>query len=122
MLAGRYAEAITSLEAAIRLVPVKPPNYLTNLGRSYLGNRQYDKAVFVFSETLQPYKDFSGCWTGLTVAYELSGNHERAMWAAENVMRVAPKFSVASEGQSWPFKDQEFRSRFHGALRSAGLK
>ena len=122
MLAGRYAEAITSLETAIRLVPVKPPNYLTNLGRSYLGNRQYDKAVLVFSETLERYKDFSGCWTGLTVAYELSGNHERAMWAAENVMRVAPKFSVASEGQSWPYKDQEFKSRFHGALRSAGLK
>jgi adenylate cyclase len=122
MLAGRYEESIENLETAIRLVPVKPPNYLVNLGRSYLGNKQYGKAILIFTETLERYPDFPGCYSGLTVAYELSGNHEKALWAAENLMRVSPKFSLAADEKSWPYKDEDFKKRFYDALRSAELK
>jgi tetratricopeptide (TPR) repeat protein len=122
MFAGRYEEAIVNLGTAIRLTPVKPPNYLTNLGRSYLGNKQYDKAILIFTETLERYPDFPGCWGGLTVGYELFGNHEKALWAAENVMRVSPKFSLAADEKNSPYKDEVFKKRFYDGLRSAGLK
>jgi adenylate cyclase len=122
MLAGRYEEAIENFETSLRLAPVRPPNYLVNLGRSYLGNKQYDKAIIIFTETLDRYPDFSGCYTGLTVAHESSGNHEKALWAAENLMRVSPKFSVAADEINWPYKDEAFKKRFYDALRSAGLK
>ena len=112
MFAGRYEEAIENLKTAIRLVPVKPPNYLANLGRSYLGAKQYDKAILTFSETLERNPDFPGCWAGLAVAYEASGNHAKAVWAAENLLRVTPNFSVASDEQNWFFKDHEFKTRF----------
>jgi adenylate cyclase len=118
----RYEEAIENFETSLRLTPVRPPNYLTNLGRSYLGNKQYDMAILIFSETLERYPDFPGCWGGLTVAYELFGNHEKALWAAENIMRISPKFSLAGDEKSWATKDEEFKKRFYDALRSAGLK
>jgi adenylate cyclase len=121
-LAGRYEEAIENLETSLRLAPVKPPNYLVNLGRSCLGNKQYKKAILIYTETLERYPDFTGCWSGLTVAYELSGNHEKALWAAENLMRVSPKFSPAADEKNWPYKDEVFKKRFYDALRSAGLK
>jgi adenylate cyclase len=121
-LAGRYEEAIENLETSLRLAPVKPPNYLVNLGRSCLGNKQYKKAILIYTETLERYPDFTGCWSGLTVAYELSGNHEKALWAAENLMRVSPKFSPAADEKNWPYKDEVFKKRFYDALRSTGLK
>jgi adenylate cyclase len=122
MLAGRYEEAIENLETSIRLVPVKPPNYLVNLGRSYLGNKQYDKAILIFTETLDRYPDFPGCHFGLAVAYESSGNHDKALWAAENIIRINPKFSLEADEKNWPLKDEAFKKRFYDALRSAGLK
>jgi adenylate cyclase len=122
MLAGRYEEAIVNLETAIRLTPVKPPNYLVNLGRSYLGNKQYDKAILIYNETLERYPDFPGCWVGLTVGYGLSGDHDKALWATENIIRVSPKFSLAADEKKWPMKDEDFKKRFYDALRSAGLK
>ena len=47
---------------------------------------------------------------------------EKARWAAENVMRVSPKFSVAIEEKMFPLKDEAFRKRLFDAYRSAGLK
>ena len=121
-LAGRYEEAVEKLETSLRLAPVRPPNYLVNLGRSYLATERYDKAIAIFTETLERHPDFPGCWGGLTVAFELSGNHEKALRAAENIMRISPKFSLAADEKNWPMKDEEFKKRFYDALRSAGLK
>jgi hypothetical protein len=61
-------------------------------------------------------------YQGLVVAYELSGNHEKARWAAENVMRVDPKFSVAVDEKQWRQKDGAFKKSIYDAFRSAGLK
>ena len=51
-LAGRHEAAIENLETSLRLAPVRPPNYLVNLGRSYLGNEQYDKAILIFKDEI----------------------------------------------------------------------
>ena len=59
---------------------------------------------------------------GITAAYELSGNKEKARWAAENLMRVNPKFSIAIEEKMFPIKDEDFSKRLFNAYRSAGLK
>jgi len=59
---------------------------------------------------------------GLTAAYELSGNKEKARWAAENVMRLNPQFSIAIEEKTFPIKDEVFKKRLLDAYRSAGLK
>ena len=120
--AGRYEEANLKLETALRLAPLRPLNYVNNLAWSCLGNKQYDKAILLWTETLERNPDYLFAYQGLTGAYELSGNHEKARWAAENVMRVNPKFSIDIEERMSPLKDEASRKRLFDAYRSAGLK
>ena len=120
--AGRYEDANVNLETALRLVPLRPLTYVNNLAWSCLGNKQYDKAILLWTEALERAPDNPFTFQGLTAAYELSGNKEKARWAAENVMRVTPKFSVAIEEKMLPLKDEAFRKRLFDAYRSAGLK
>jgi adenylate cyclase len=120
--AGRYEEANVNLETALRLVPLRPLTYVNSLAWSCLGDKQYDKAILLWTETLERNPDYFFGFQGLTAAYELSGNKEKARWAAENVMRVNPKFSIAIEEKMFPIKDEAFRNRLFDAYRSAGLK
>ena len=120
--AGRYEDANVNLETALRLVPLRPLTYVNNLAWSCLGNKQYDKAILLWTETLERAPDNPFAFQGLAAAYELSGNKEKARWAAENVMRVSPKFSVAIEEKMFPLKDEAFRKRLFDAYRTAGLK
>jgi adenylate cyclase len=120
--AGRYGEANASLETALRLNPLRPLPYINNLAWSCLGNKQYDKAILLWTESLERNPDYLFAFQGLTAAYELSGNKEKARWAAENVMRLSPKFSIARMEEVFPIRDEAFGKRYFDALRSAGLK
>jgi adenylate cyclase len=119
---GRFEESIVNLETALRLSPLRPLNIVNNLAWSCVGNRQYDKAILLWNETLERNPDYLFAYQGLAAAYELSGRHEKALWAAENVMRVNPKFSVAVEEKMSAVQDDVYRKRVFDALRRAGLK
>jgi adenylate cyclase len=120
--ARRFEEAILNLETAIRLAPNRPINFLNNLASAYLGNNQYEKAISLWTESLERNPDYLFAYIGLTAAYEFTGNHEKALWAAENVMRVNPKFSLSIQEKTLPVKDDANRKRYFDALRNAGLK
>ena len=120
--AGRYEEANVNLETALRLNPLRPLTYVNNLAWSCLGNKQYDKAILLWNEILERNPDSLFGFQGLTAAYELSGNREKARWAAENVMRLNPEFSIAIEEKMLPYKDEAFTKRLFDAWRGAGLK
>jgi adenylate cyclase len=55
--AGRYEDANVNLETALRLVPLRPLTYVNNLAWSSLGNKQYDKAILLWTETLERAPD-----------------------------------------------------------------
>ena len=120
--AGRFEESIANIETALRLSPLRPLNMINNLAWAHTGKKQYDKAILLWNETLERNPDYLFAYQGLTAAYELSGNHEKALWAAENVMRVNPKFSIAVEEQMSPLRDEAVKKRLFDAWRSAGLK
>jgi tetratricopeptide (TPR) repeat protein len=90
-----------------------------------VGNKQYDKAIPLFNEVLEKTSargyEFSS-YKGLTAAYELSGNHEKASWAAENILRLNPKFSLVADEKASTAKDGVFKTTMFDAYRSAGLK
>ena len=119
---GRFEESIVNLETALRLSPLRPLNIVNNLAWSCVGNKQYDKAILLWNETLERNPDYLFAYQGLAAAYELSGRHEKALWAAENVMRVNPKFSVAVEEKMSAVQDEVYRKRVFDALCRAGLK
>jgi predicted Zn-dependent protease len=111
-----------NLETALRLNPLRPLTYVNNLAWSCLGNKQYKKAILLWNEIIERNPDSLFGFQGLTAAYELSGNREKARWAADNVMRLNPEFSIAIEEKMLPYKDEAFTKRFFDAWRSAGLK
>jgi adenylate cyclase len=49
-----------------------------------------EKVISLWTESLERNPDYLFAYVGLTAAYEFTGNHEKALWAAENVMRVNP--------------------------------
>jgi adenylate cyclase len=119
---GRFEESIVNLETALRLAPLRPLNIVNNLAWSCVGNKQYGKAILLWNETLERNPDYLFAYQGLAAAYELSGHREKALWAAENVMRVNPKFSVAAEEKMSAMQDEAYKKNVFDALRRAGLK
>jgi tetratricopeptide (TPR) repeat protein len=80
------------------------------------------KAILFWRETLERNPDYLFAYQGLTAAYELSGNHEKALWAAADVIRINPKFSIEVEEKMSSVQDEAYKKRTFDALRSAGLK
>jgi len=120
--AGQYKEAISKFQKAIRLNPTKPINYLNNLGWSYLLAKDYESAILMFNEAIQRNPDYLFAYMGLSAAYNLSGNKEKSHWAAENVLRVKPKFSLVRYEKKSPIKIEEDKKRIISAMHNAGLK
>jgi adenylate cyclase len=119
---GRYEESIANYEIALRLVPLRPLTYVNGLAWSYLGNKQNEKAIHLWNEAIERNPEYLIAFQGLTAAYGLLGNKEKARWAAENVLRINPKFSVPVEEEMFPLQDAAFKKRLSDAYRSAGLK
>jgi adenylate cyclase len=123
LFSSRFEEAISSMEIALQLAPFRPLNYLIIFGWALNGNNQYDRAILIFTEIIergQNKRHILSAYRGLTVAYELSGNHEKALWAAENLMRINPEFSIAAYEKTLLTKGA-FTKRALDAYRRAGL-
>jgi adenylate cyclase len=124
-LEERFEEANATFETAIRLTPFRPVNYVFYYAWSYVGMKQYDKAIPLFNEIIERSpKSFYAylSYKGLAAAYELSGNHEKASWAAENFMRINPKYSLGADKKLSPVKKGVFKETMFDAYQRAGLK
>jgi adenylate cyclase len=95
--ANHFEDAKPPIETALKLTRFRPVNFLNQLAWSLFGNEQFQEANKVFNEILErngkSLYSFLAYW-GLAASYELTGDHERATWAAQNVMRRNPKFSL----------------------------
>jgi len=120
--AGRYDEAILHLEKAIRLNPVTPIMYLNNLAFAYAFSGQYEKAIPLWIRAIERNPDYLFAYSGLTFAYQMSGNETKAREAVAQVLRIKPNFSVKrSAGEANPIKDADLKKRYMDAQRKAGL-
>jgi tetratricopeptide (TPR) repeat protein len=122
MFAGQYKEAIPNYKKAIRLDPIKPKYYLNNLGLTYLLAKEYESAIVVLNELIQSYPDYLFPYIWGSAVYNLSGDKEKSHWAAENVLRINPKFSLVRYEKRIPIKIAEDKNRIINAMRKAGLK
>lgn len=121
----KFNEAVDSCQTALRLTPFRPVNYVMQLGWSLVGNAQYDASIPLFKEVIDrsPQSFFAYlAFKGLTAAYELSDRHADAQWAAQNVMRMNPNFTLESESRLSPAKEGPFKEHMLTAYRDAGLK
>jgi adenylate cyclase len=92
-LADRNDEAIPVLKKAIRLNPVTPIFYLNNLAFTYAFSGQYEKAIPLWERAVERNPDYLFAYSGLTWAYQMTGNEIKAREAAAEVLRIMPKKS-----------------------------
>jgi tetratricopeptide (TPR) repeat protein len=83
---------------------------------------QYDEAIKTYKRALHRSSDNLPVWQGLATVYILSGRKDEARAAAENVIRIDPKFSLDYLSKIIPYKNQVDTEREISALREAGLK
>jgi adenylate cyclase len=115
-------KAIASLQTALRLNPYPPIYYYLHLGNAYRHVGRYGEAISWFKKSLQISPNVQGVYVGLVSCYNLLGREKEARSAAEELLRVNPKFTVETWVKSIPYKNQEKVARFADALRKAGLK
>jgi adenylate cyclase len=120
--AGRAPESIPEYQKAIRLNPIPPGAYAWSLGLSYASRGQYQEAI-TWCETAvrQEHNDLLA-HIMMTVVYSWSGREEKARAEAAEVLRIQPKFSLEKFATKLVNKNQDYKERFVGALRKAGLK
>jgi len=125
LMGEEFEESIEPCKTALRLAPFRPVNYVVNLAWALVGTTQYDKSIPLFKEVIDrsPQSNYAYlAYKGLTAAYELSDQHVDARWAAQNVMRMNPKFSLESEYKLSPNKEGSFDELIFNAYSRAGLK
>jgi adenylate cyclase len=120
--AERFEEAIKAQETSFRLSPLRPLTWINNLAWAHLGSQHYDRAISLYLEMIERSPDSLFAFQGLAIAYELSGDHEKARWAAENVMRIDPAFSLVREEKMALIVSGAYKQRIFDAWLSAGLK
>jgi tetratricopeptide (TPR) repeat protein len=115
-------KAIASLQIALRLNPYPPTYYYLHLGNAYRHAGRYEEAILAYKKAIQISANFQMAYVGLVTSYSLLGREEEARSAAQEVLRVNPKFSVEVWAKAMPYKNWEKLARFADALRKAGLK
>ena len=120
-LSGKHDEAIPVLRKAIRLNPVAPIAYLNHLAFAYTYKEEYKKAIPLWKQTLERNPDYYYAHMGLTVAYQLSGQSDKASESAAELIRVKPGFSVSVLEKRAIQQHKESRELFFKGLRAAGL-
>ena len=121
----QFEDANATVSTALKLAPFRPVNLLQHYGWTLVGLQQYEQAIPVFTEVIERSpKSFYAyiSYKGLIPAYELSGNHEKAVWAAQNLMRMNPKYNLAIDKKRSPAKEGAFKEKMYEAYQRAGLK
>jgi adenylate cyclase len=118
---GRWKDAITAYEKAIRLNPIPPDFYLQGLGLAYAWTGRYEEGIKALKRAIQNAPDSPYGHLFAAAAYSMAGRDEEARDAADEVLRLNPKFSLEKWGKSLKYKNQEDQDRLMSALRRAGL-
>ncbi|NIQ88522.1 MAG: tetratricopeptide repeat protein [Deltaproteobacteria bacterium] len=118
---GRWEESIIYGKKSIRHAPFPPLTSFHWLGRAYFMTGQYDEAILTFKKALDRNPNYLPAHAFLAASYSSLGREAEANAAAEEVLRINPKFSLESYAKTLPYKNKADIKRYVAALRKAGL-
>jgi adenylate cyclase len=118
---GRWEEGIGFSKQGIRLNPHPTVYYFHWLGRAYFMTGQYDEAILTFKKALGVSPNYLPGHAFLAACYSSLGRDAEAGAAAEEVLRINPKFSLKSYAKTLPYKNKSDIERYMAALSKAGL-
>lgn len=96
---GRWEESVLYAKKAIRLNPFPMIYYYFALGHAYFMTGQYDESIATFKKMLNRSPDNIYAQVFLAASYSLAGRNIDAAAAAKEVLRLNPKFSLASQAK-----------------------
>jgi adenylate cyclase len=122
VFSGKPEEAISLLDKAFRLNPVAPFYYFLTLGHAYRMMEQYPEAIQAYKKAvhLNPYFIFPHVC--LAACYIATGNEDEARKATAKVLKINPKFSLATLTLSSVHKDPSNTEKLLNLLRKVGLE
>ncbi len=97
------------------------PGFLRGLGLSYylLGN--FDSAIRAFKESIERESEYLTAHTNLASIFGELGRLEEAEKSTQEILRLAPDFSIKAYMEGLSFSNPEVLSRIEEGLRKAGL-
>jgi adenylate cyclase len=118
---NRPQEMFVLLKKAMRLCPIYSAWYVEGLSWANLLIDQRDAAIAVAEEAVKIDPDYIYSYFVLAVANaELERSGEAAV-AVENILRIAPHYTLRTFAETQPFQDAEVLNRHVESLRKAGL-
>ena len=118
---GRIEEALESLQRSKALSPRTPPYHYWIFGvvLNLLGRD--DEAIDLLSQAISRAPNYLTNHVILTAIYAKIGRHDEARQAAEEILRISPKYNAEKFGERLPFTDTSITDDYIAALRQAGL-
>jgi adenylate cyclase len=119
---GRPQEAVSLIEKAFRLNPVGPSSYYyMYAAHSYSLTDRWEDGIRMAKEMLARWPNHTFGHIQLAGFYTALGREEDARAAAQEVLRIDPKFSAQRYVRMLPYKDPAINVRVLERLRKAGL-
>ena len=117
-MANRPREAIQAYTKAIRLNPIPPTFYQFGLGMSYSLDGQYEEGIRWCERAVNQNPEDFIARVMLTAVYGMAGQDDKARAEAGEVLRINPKYNLASAEKRATYK---YRNKMIAALRKAGI-
>ena len=118
---GQWEQAVTLIDQAMGLSPVNKPWYPTVLASSYYVGRKYEQASAIAEEVLDHQPRNIEALLVLAASQSHLGLARRAHATAAMIEERFPDADTAQWLASNPYQDDQFVSRWHEDLMSAGI-
>jgi adenylate cyclase len=120
---GRGSEAAPLALRARDLSPLDPARFLFDLflAAAHLAADRYDAASECARESIRRNAAHPAAYRCLVIAEMLAGHGEQARRAANDLIRLAPTYSVSGYLRGYPGREQPHARIYAAALRDAGL-
>ena len=109
------------LDKAFRLNPMPPVYYYSYLGMTNNLLERYEEAFDAYTKGFKINPNYLYNRIGLAETYSLLGYDDEAHLAAEEVLKLHPRFSAKYHISAMQYKNQADEERFLNALHKAGL-
>lgn len=119
---GQPAKAIPLVRTAIQLNPEAGHLYFLVLGRAYLFRGDAEQALINLREALSRNAVNLETHIYLAAALALTGDKEAALWEAEEIRALQPRFSIGKWLQNYPMTDETQKQRLSSLLAQAGFE
>jgi len=119
---GRQEESISFFKSAIRLNPKPPNTYLRHYAVALRDTGRYEEAIAQLKKAIEREPRDIMSYIVLASTYSMAGREKEARAAADEVLKINPKFSLEQFAKIHPYKDPATKERYIDSLRKAGLK